>query len=342
MNITPGLVSTIIPVFNRPEMLKKAVESVIGQTYRPVEIIIVDDGSTDATPAVCREYARKHPDMIRVVPKIHEGKAGLSREAGRLIASGEFIQYLDSDDILAPDKFRVMVGELKKNPDCGIAYCYTRRYNERESPRDVPCRRTGETFARMYPDFLRERFWHTVTPIFRREVCERAGPWSDLGSEEDWEYESRIAKQGVKLCLCKEFLADVIDHDYERMAGKKQHDLVSLQEKLKAYKLIYRHARDFGIAPDDPNMRLFARWPFFISRLYGAAGRKKEARECFEFAEQILGTAGKRGIFRAYRALAEVFGWERLGWFCMQVDRLGIFNNRLSEKAMDRFYAPKS
>ena len=119
--VIESLVTTIIPVYNRAGMVRQAVDSVLAQTYRPIEIILVDDGSTDETPAVLDAMAREHPDEIRVLHKVNEGP-GLAREAGRQIARGEFIQYLDSDDWLLPNKFADQVRALREHPECGIAY----------------------------------------------------------------------------------------------------------------------------------------------------------------------------------------------------------------------------
>jgi glycosyltransferase involved in cell wall biosynthesis len=120
------LVSTIIPVYNRPQMLREAVASVLAQTYRPIEIIVVDDGSTDETPRVAEALAAEHPEEIRFVRKENSGP-GPTREAGRQMARGEFIQYLDSDDLLRPRKFEIMVRALRERPNAepptGISAC---------------------------------------------------------------------------------------------------------------------------------------------------------------------------------------------------------------------------
>src|SRR4051794_34991926 len=118
-----GLVSTIIPVFNRAGMLREAVASVLPQTYRPIEIIIVDDGSTDDTPQAIRDLERHHPEVRGL--RRSNGGAGLARETGRLEARGEFIQYLDSDDLLLPRKFELQTRALAEQPECGVAYGVT-------------------------------------------------------------------------------------------------------------------------------------------------------------------------------------------------------------------------
>jgi len=98
-----------------------ATRGVLAQTHRPIEIILVDDGSTDATPAVLDQLAWEHPGIIRVFHQENQGP-GPARERGRKEARGEFIQYLDSDDWLLPHKFTLQVKALKEHPDCGIAY----------------------------------------------------------------------------------------------------------------------------------------------------------------------------------------------------------------------------
>src|SRR5262249_14778327 len=148
----PGLVSTIIPVYNRPALLREAAASALGQTYRPVEVILVDDGSTDNTPRVCRELAEQHAGIVTYLRQENAGP-GAARERGRQSARGEFIQYLDSDDLLAPAKFERQVLGLRQRPDCGVAYCYTRHYRVGEAPADRPWKGSGRTVETMFPSF---------------------------------------------------------------------------------------------------------------------------------------------------------------------------------------------
>jgi glycosyltransferase involved in cell wall biosynthesis len=117
----PELVSTIIPVHNRARLLREAVASVLAQTYRPIEIVIVDDGSTDDTAAVADELARSSPETIVVIHQPNGGP-GAARQRGLERARGSFIQFLDSDDLLLPGKFTAQVGALRRQPDCQISY----------------------------------------------------------------------------------------------------------------------------------------------------------------------------------------------------------------------------
>ena len=121
--LVEGLVSTIIAVHNRPLLLREAVASVLAQTYRPIEIIIVDDGSTDETGREAEALAAKHSEVRTIHRK--NGGPGAARETGRLAARGEFIQYLDSDDLLLPKKFVLQVTGLRQHTDCHVSYART-------------------------------------------------------------------------------------------------------------------------------------------------------------------------------------------------------------------------
>src|SRR5262249_17896006 len=124
--LVAGLVSTIIPVHNRSALLREAVASVLAQTYRPIELIIVDDGSYVDAGAQEAALADARPEVCLIHRE--NGGPGAARETGRLVARGEFIQYLDSDDLLLPTKFKLQVAGLRQHRDCGVSYGKTRFY----------------------------------------------------------------------------------------------------------------------------------------------------------------------------------------------------------------------
>lgn len=95
--------SIIIPIYNSQEYLRECIESVIAQTYKEIEIILVDDGSTDHSPEICDEYAEKNENII-CVHKKNEGLC-LARRDGALKARGQFVGFVDSDDTIAKDYY---------------------------------------------------------------------------------------------------------------------------------------------------------------------------------------------------------------------------------------------
>jgi len=121
-----------------------SVDSVINQTYRPVEVIIVDDGSTDETPNVIANLSRRWPDLVKVVRQANAGP-GPARQHGLELARGDFIQFLDSDDLLLPEKFSYQVAALVANPEAQICYgrSYEANYSNLPLQRVRPMRQTG-------------------------------------------------------------------------------------------------------------------------------------------------------------------------------------------------------
>lgn len=307
------LVSTIIPVHNRASLLEEAVDSVLAQTYQHTEVIIVDDGSTDNTVRVVDVLARNHPDKVRVVHQANTGP-GLAREAGRLIARGEFIQYLDSDDLLLPRKFELQVKGLTENPECGASYGKTRYRRSDGTAEANPWKGSGPKVETMFPSFLVERWWDTPTPLYRASVCAQAGPWSDLKLEEDWEYDCRVASHGVRLHYCDEFVAEVRDHDENRLCKGDALDPVRLKNRAEAHTLIFSHAKRAGLNESSPEMQHFARELFLLSRQCGAAGLVPESKHLFELAKEASGQArGEHWDFKLYESFARITGWAFLG-----------------------------
>ena len=315
-----NLVSTIIPVFNRAALLCEAVQSVLNQTYRPIEIIIVDDESTDDTPTCIRELVAAHPEIIRTARQKNSGP-GVARETGRQLAQGEFIQYLDSDDVLLPEKFERQVAALRLRPDAGAAYCWTRYLKIGEPPHPEPWKRSGIVVDTMFPTFLDDRWWDTPTPLYRRSVCDAAGPWSDLRLEEDWEYDCRIAALGTRLVHCPEFLVEVRDHGGVRLCRGDAHDPDRIKMRVRSHAMILNHAQRAGITPADPHMRRFSRKLFLLARQCGAAGLPVESRKLFELSRDACGPVGRnRTEFRTYSLLSRFFGWTLIGRLACYVD----------------------
>lgn len=168
-------VSIIIAIYNVAPFLRKCLDSAIGQSFGDLEIIAVNDGSTDHSPEIIREYARKEP-RITVV---HKENGGLSdaRNAGLSIARGKYIAFLDGDDSYMPDFVLKMVNAIRlSNADlacCNYAYTYKGKIKrlERDYLGNLP-KTIGREDA--LEAFLRERIIASVAiKLFRREIIER-------------------------------------------------------------------------------------------------------------------------------------------------------------------------
>jgi glycosyltransferase involved in cell wall biosynthesis len=120
-------VSIVTPFLNPGVFLREAIESVLAQTYPEWELLLVDDGSTDGSTAIARAFAIVHPDRIRYLQ--HDGHvtlgASASRNAGIARARGEYIAFLDADDVYLPDKLAAQLPLLDARPDAGMLYAGT-------------------------------------------------------------------------------------------------------------------------------------------------------------------------------------------------------------------------
>lgn len=121
-------VSIIIPIYNIQEYIKPCLESVLRQTYNDIELILIDDGSSDDSSSICDSYANQD-DRVRVV---HQKNLGVSaaRNKGLAVATGEYIMFVDGDDMVDTNMVTCMMDKISINSDCTLVSCaVTRHYN---------------------------------------------------------------------------------------------------------------------------------------------------------------------------------------------------------------------
>lgn len=314
--IVPNLVSTIIPVRNRPGMVVESIESVLQQTHSSIEIIVVDDGSTDNTVDVIESYVRRLPGTVRLIRSSFSGRGpGPVREEGRKSARGEFIQYLDSDDLLLPKKFELQISALRNHPECDIAYGWSREFSTGESPKDTPYKWTGRKFDALFPALLVDRWWCTATPLYTRRIVDKIGAWPSFRWGQDWAYDAMAGGLGAKLTHVEAFVSDFRHHDGVRQTGTSEWDTV---EKVTCYhqlqQCILEQSIKAGMEPGMPEMLHFSRVEFMIARALGALGACDLAKEAFDCSRYAAGVANSGSLqFRMFATLTTIFGWKLVG-----------------------------
>ncbi|MGQ9690926.1 MAG: glycosyltransferase family 2 protein [Thermoproteota archaeon] len=191
-------VSVIIPTYNRANCVGDAIRSVLDQTYKDFEIIVVDDGSTDNTSEVLAEFG----DKIHVIRQENAGVSA-ARNAGIKAARGEWIAFLDSDDIWEPQKLEVQVRDLEAHPE--VVAHEVDAIIELSSGGNInlfKLRGLSEEFKK-HP--LRERplidvlIVQMFTPccLVRKEILDKVGYFDeDLSIHEDWNLLARVALEG--------------------------------------------------------------------------------------------------------------------------------------------------
>ena len=166
------LISVIVPVYNVEKYLPRCIESIIGQTYKNLEIILVDDGSTDFCGKICDEYAACD-DRIKVIHKQNGGQ-GEARNYGMDIMTGEYVGFVDGDDWISPRMYEDMLKFLTENKADAAECAFDMVYGESEGiePEDAETELLSFDRRCAVKELLREKLFHNTVPnkFFRKDV----------------------------------------------------------------------------------------------------------------------------------------------------------------------------
>jgi glycosyltransferase involved in cell wall biosynthesis len=196
----PPLVSVILPAYNAQDHIAQAVASVLSQDHTHLELLVVDDGSTDDTV--------NHPALqdprIRVLRQQNAGPAS-ARNLGLAQARGELIAFIDADDLWLPGKLSLQVGYLQAHPDISIVFGGFQRWLASADKRfDVPpcppIKPTSHALAQpsgwIYTDLLLDSVVHIITALVRRSVFDTVGVFdTQLPTGEDYDFWLRASRQ---------------------------------------------------------------------------------------------------------------------------------------------------
>jgi glycosyltransferase involved in cell wall biosynthesis len=178
------LVSTIIPVYNGERYLAQAIESVLAQTYRPVEIIVVDDGSTDSSADVAKRFA---DSQVQYFYQTNSGP-GAARNQGVNLARGDFFAFLDADDVWLADKLTLQMAAFASNPELDMVFGRVRQFYSPELGTHLEAKMDPE--REIMPGYL------AGAMLIKRESFFHAGPFAThwrVGEFIDW-YSKAIEK----------------------------------------------------------------------------------------------------------------------------------------------------
>lgn len=164
------MVSCIIPVYNAEPYLRRCLDSVLAQSYRDMEVVLVDDGSTDGSGAICDEYAAAHPH-IRVTHTANAG-ASLARKTGIAASTGRWLTFVDSDDYVSPHYVGGLLA-LAQRHEVSIAACGVRRTTGSDAirfPDEATPAGTLLDYDTLMQRFFRYEFWGFVGKIYDRSL----------------------------------------------------------------------------------------------------------------------------------------------------------------------------
>jgi glycosyltransferase involved in cell wall biosynthesis len=208
-----GRVSVIVPAYNAASTVERTITSALNQTYSDLEVLVVDDGSTDETAVLVRRIA----DMDRRIRLLQKANGGLvsARNYAIAHATGEFIAPLDADDLWHPEKIKKQVAVMQDRGDqVGLIYCWSRAIDEQDRVLlDIaPCSLRGNVYAAL----IIKNFLSSGAPLIRRRCVEEIGG-----------YDPALSSKGANCCEDLKFNLDI--------AERYNFDLVS--EFLLAYRI---------------------------------------------------------------------------------------------------------
>jgi len=181
----PPIVTVLLPVYNGERYLREAVESILTQTLKAWELLIVDDGSTDGTEAICRSFTDPRVRVHR-----YEQNAGVisALNAGIDLISTKYVARMDADDVSLPDRLARQVGFLESRPDIAACGCWLIELVDGR-PRDVMRRPTGK--------YLRQTAWRPVplyVPCLKTEVLRQLRYRPEYVHAEDYDLQLRLCR----------------------------------------------------------------------------------------------------------------------------------------------------
>jgi glycosyltransferase involved in cell wall biosynthesis len=188
-------ISVIIPTYNRAAVICGAIDSVLAQTFRDFELLVVDDGSTDATGDILKRYRGR----VRYLHTENQGRS-VARNLGIMLAEGRLCAFLDSDDLWFPEKLERQVGELRRRPGLGLLHGPVEVIDEDGHPMAGVTRDFRAGLARQqaggetYEELLLDHTMYTSTTMIPRSVFDEVGLFDpELDPREDLDLYLRIA-----------------------------------------------------------------------------------------------------------------------------------------------------
>ncbi len=225
------LVSIIIPNYNRSKFALDTLNSVLNQTYRPLEIVIIDDHSTDDSFKVVQDFIQQNEqEEVSFLLELNTKKrAASARNYGFTISSGKYIQFLDSDDLLLPHKLETEIAYLKDS-DFKLVYAKAQFFEHDTN------NRLNQYWGRELSGHSSDYFefpWQTMCALYSRNLIDEIGVWNEeLSLNDDWEFSMRYlitSRQKIGFIDSVHSLYRV--HDNDRVGNN-----VNL-EKLKSLEL---------------------------------------------------------------------------------------------------------
>ncbi|MEZ4895224.1 MAG: glycosyltransferase [Saprospiraceae bacterium] len=172
------MVTVVTPAFNSAAYISAAIESVLKQTFQDLEMIVVDDGSTDNTKEIVSKYVQKYPEKIRYLFQENRGP-GAARNTAIRNACGDYLALLDADDIWLPEKLALQLQFLKENPAYSFVFTDAFAMDETGKKGETMMQLKNPVSGRVFFDLIKQNFILSPTPLAKKESFEKVGYFSE-------------------------------------------------------------------------------------------------------------------------------------------------------------------
>lgn len=226
------LVSVVIPAFNAARFLAETIDSVLAQDHPALEVVVVDDGSTDATGEIARSYG----DAVAVLTQVHQG-LGAAQNRGIARATGDYLSFLDADDLWRPQKTRLQVAAIESLPDIDIVFAHVEQFSS--APAEGGAAPTIPETRQVVPGYS------TGTMLLARSTFDRVGRFSTavtIGPFLEWYM--RAEDLGIRAHMMQEVLMHRRVHQHNmgiRLRHQQGDYLRVLKESIDRRRAVGRH-----------------------------------------------------------------------------------------------------
>jgi len=225
--VTSALISCIVPVFNGARYLGETLDSILAQTYRPLDIIVVDDGSTDETATTTSGYGRR----VQYLWQANQGEAS-ARNRGLCAAQSELVAFVDADDLWHPEKLARQMNRFDERPELDLCFtCFQNFWVPELAEEERRYRRSSLSRP--------QSGWSTSTLLARRSVFDRFGNFVDDGSQTPGSESTIWFLRAVEGGAVIETLPDILMYRRFHTAN------VSRNDPLKSFFPILKEWRDY-------------------------------------------------------------------------------------------------
>ena len=248
------LVSIIIPVFNRVDLINDTLNSVLNQTYTNWECLMIDDGSSDGTKSILKEYQSKDSRFTFIERPIDITKgANPCRNLGITNSKGDYVQFLDSDDYMDSEKLRLQVNILNQSSNTTVAICDWDRFHSDVSEANfkklLPYAKNFSS-AKLYLNALGKKWIPPLCYLVPRRLIDMAGFWDEsIIINQDAEYFVRVLLNCTEVKFVK--YARVL-YRHHTKGNVSSETAKKVQAKIDTFKLMQDHLKSIYI--DEPNL----------------------------------------------------------------------------------------